>query len=435
MISMLSIFTVIVFLVTVGFIIWRPFGMNEAVPASIGATLLLLFGVVPIRDLFQIVGIVTGPSITILSTIVMSIVLESTGFFKWAAYNLVKLANGSGIRLFWYVNLLCFLMTMFFNNDGSILITTPIIIRMLSMVNLRLKQQIPYLLSGALIATASSAPIGISNLANLIALKIVGLDLNTYAMMMFVPSMLGIAVIFYLLLTYFRKQLPKRIQRLDTASIQDVPLLNNRTFTLYLTLVILIRASYFVIPAYGIDMEWIGIAGAILLISIRWFREKVGPLDLIKKTPWHIFLFALSVYVLVFGLRNIGLTSLFTELLHGPVSSSLFHASMGMGIFTSVMSNLVNNLPSVMMSTVILVDMQLPALNLQTAYLASIIGSDVGSLIFPMGTLASLIWMFILRSNGIAITWKQYLKVTYWVIPLGFLTSLISLYLWVILIT
>ncbi|PJI52140.1 hypothetical protein CTI14_47435, partial [Methylobacterium radiotolerans] len=97
-------------------------------------------------------------AVTILSTIVMSIILESIGFFRWAAVNLACKARGSGILLFWYINLLCFLMTLFFNNDGSILITTPIIIQTLTLLNLKNRQKIPYLLSGALIATGSSAP-------------------------------------------------------------------------------------------------------------------------------------------------------------------------------------------------------------------------------------------------------------------------------------
>ena len=108
-----------------------------------------------------------------MATIVMAIVLESFGFFNWVAEKLAEKAKGSGIRLFWYVNLLCFLMTLFFNNDGSILITTPILVMLLNNMGLKNHQKIPYLLSGALIATASSAPIGVSNIVNLIALKIV----------------------------------------------------------------------------------------------------------------------------------------------------------------------------------------------------------------------------------------------------------------------
>ena len=58
-----------------------------------------------------------------MATIVMAIVLESFGFFTWAAEVLANRAKGSGLKLFWYVNLLCFLMTLFVNNDGSILIS------------------------------------------------------------------------------------------------------------------------------------------------------------------------------------------------------------------------------------------------------------------------------------------------------------------------
>ena len=104
-------------------------------------------------------------------------------------------------------------MTVFFNNDGSILITTPIILQVTKLLQFKMHQKIPYLISGAIIATAASAPIGVSNIANLIALRIVGLDLNEYAIRMFVPSMIGIIAIAVLLYYYYRSQLPKRIQR------------------------------------------------------------------------------------------------------------------------------------------------------------------------------------------------------------------------------
>jgi arsenical pump membrane protein len=160
--------------------LWRPFGINETVPTVTGAIIVLLAGIVPLSDVAAIYDIISGAAITILSTIVMSIVLESVGFFRWIAYNLVNKSNGSGIKLFIYVNLLCFLTTLFFNNDGSILITTPIIIHITSLLQLKRHQKIPYLISGAITATVSSAPIAVSNIANLIALKIVGLDLNSY---------------------------------------------------------------------------------------------------------------------------------------------------------------------------------------------------------------------------------------------------------------
>ena len=89
-------------------------------------------------------------------------------------------------------------MTLLFNNDGSILITTPILILLLKNMQLKPHQQIPYLLSGALIATASSAPIGVSNIVNLIALEIVDMSLWMHTAMMFVPATLGLLFMSYL---------------------------------------------------------------------------------------------------------------------------------------------------------------------------------------------------------------------------------------------
>ena len=166
--------------------------MNEAWPASVGAGIILVTGIVSREDILDIISKIGGASITIIATIVMAVILESFGFFHWAAARLASLSKGSGYRLYWYIQLLCFLMTLLFNNDGSILITTPILILLLKNIQLKPHQQIPYLLSGALIATASSAPIGVSNIVNLIALKIVDMSLWMHTAMMFVPATLGL---------------------------------------------------------------------------------------------------------------------------------------------------------------------------------------------------------------------------------------------------
>lgn len=480
-----NLYTLTVFLLMVLFLIWRPHGINESIPPTIGAIFIFLAGIVPLSDIFKILGIVSGASITILSTIVMSIVLESIGFFRWAAFNLVKRANGSGVLLYWYIILLCFLMTMFFNNDGSILITTPIIIQIVTILRLKRHQQFPYLISGALIATASSAPIAVSNLANLIALKIVGLELNSYVAMMFIPSMVGITVISLLLYSYFHQDIPKRISILPVSyaegkysgSNPPIPrpprpphphhphhpphppkpphpprhtgnpphfgpphpsLVDNHLaeidmsmFKVCIVLVTLIRAGLFIGASFDIPMEWIGTFGALVLIGYRWYRKGAGPYDIVKKTPWHIILFAFSIYVVVYGLHNIGLAEKLVELLREPISANYLNASLISGGLLTIMSNLFNNLPAVMIGTFTLTEMGLNMPTLQIAYLAGIIGSDIGSLLTPIGTLATLIWMSLLRNNHIRVSWADYFKVTIMVIPIGLLISLLSLYVWV----
>lgn len=437
-----------IFALTVIFIMWRPLGINESIPTSIAAGIILLLGIVPFGDILNIFEVVTGASITILSTIVMSIVLESIGFFRWAAANLSTRAKGSGIKLFWYINLLCFLMTLFFNNDGSILITTPIIIRTLSLLQLKPHQQIPYLISGALVATAASAPIGVSNLANLIALEIVSLDLNSYAAMMFVPSMLGVGSITVLLFYLFKRDISinvSTIKERGTALLECTPgkvahpLLPKREkdepidwkmFRLCIGIVVAIRISFFVLAPWGIPTEWPAIVGAILLILLRWYKKKIGVTDILKKSPWHILVFAFSMYVIIYGLHNVGLTALIINQFGDNVAEDPLNAIFIMGILLTVLSNICNNLPSIMIGTLAIKEMGLDLQTMQVAYLGNVIGSDIGSLLLPMGTLATLLWIHTLRQYKIAMNWGKYLRVTLFVVPVSLILSLFGLYLW-----
>lgn len=422
--------------------------MNEAIPASIGAILVFLSGSVSTGDLLDISSKVTGAAITIIATIVMAIVLESFGFFSWTAALMLKLSKGSGIRLFWYTLLLCFLMTLFFNNDGSILITTPILILILNNLGLKKRQKIPYLLSGALVATASSAPIGVSNIVNLIALKIIGMDLYLQTEMMFVPGVIGLLFLSLLLYRLFKKDIPKEIffhsysiplqtsrpyhpLRKDSENLFD----QQKKLMIYmLVFVFLVRVSLFIASFIGISVSLVAVLGSIILLIWRWIYLKKNPKDVVTKIPWHILIFAFCMYVIIFGLHNIGLTSILLDHLKSLVHDSLFHASLTMGIITAIMANIFNNHPALMVATLTLTEMGLSPLLLKTVYLSNIIGSDIGSLILPIGTLATLIWMHILKKNNIKITWLEYIKVTIIVIPLTLIFTLLCLYLWLLLV-
>ncbi|MEK4272578.1 arsenic transporter [Paenibacillus sp. FSL R7-0026] len=432
-----------VFIITVIFLMWRPGGLNESIPTSLGALLLILTGMSSYAHIVGIFGIVSGAAVTILSTIVMSIILDSIGFFRWIALNMIEKARGSGFRLFWLILLLCFLMTIFFNNDGSILITTPIIIRICSILRLKMHQQLPYLISGALIATASSAPIGLSNLANLIALQMVGLNLNTYTQMMFVPSMLAIMVMTVLLFYYFRRSIPKVIHHFPI-SLQSSsgsgyhPLQTTESenkvdwwlFRVCIGIVVFIRAGYFLAEQVGIRMEVVAITGVILMLAVRWYRTRTGLKDVITQTPWHILLFAFSIYVIVDSLHRAGMTAWIIQWMKPIIEGGNASIIAVSGLMLTLLSNLFNNLPSVMIGTFAVTDLPLSESQLHLAYLANILGSDIGALLTPIGTLATLIWMYILKTHHIRISWKQYMKVTFIVIPISLIVSLISLYIW-----
>ncbi|MFC7372608.1 arsenic transporter [Fictibacillus iocasae] len=442
-----ELISVFVFLIATLIIFWRPKGLNEAWPASIGALIILLTGVVSQADVYDIIHKIGGASITILSTIVMAVILESFGFFHWTAARLTALANRSGYRLYWYIQLLCFLMTLLFNNDGSILITTPILILLLRNLGLKPHQQIPYLLTGALIATAASTPIGVSNIVNLIALKIVHMTLLEHTAMMFVPAMLGLLFMSYLMYLLVKKQLPVKLpqaahdieERFFTknyhplkGTISSNEKKSRSTFMLKILLfVFLIRCSLFIASYLSIPIELVAVLGSIILLLWRWHRLGTNPVDILKKTPWHILIFAFSMYVIIYGLHNSGLTDLLLKICVPIVDQGLFQATFLMGALVTLLSNFFNNHPALLIGTITLTEMNLDPITLKTMYLASIIGSDIGSLLLPIGTLASLIWMHILRQNKIKIKWKDYLRVSLIVVPLTMMVTLLLLYGWV----
>jgi arsenical pump membrane protein len=441
--------TILVFVLTMLVIFWRPLGINEAIPASIGAVFILLIGTVSYPDLVDIFNKIGGASLTIIATIIMAIVLESFGFFNWVASKLVNLSNGSGYKLYWYIQALCFMMTLLFNNDGSILITTPILIILLKNLQIKPSQQFPYLISGALIATASSAPIGVSNIVNLISLNIVDMDLYLHTAMMFIPATFGLLFMSWLMYMTLKKKLPKTLQVVDNmeesfftkkfhplmerTSIEQQK--NRNAFMLKLLLfVFVIRCLLFVASSLSIPIEIVAVLGSIILLLFRWYYLRILPLDILKKTPWHILLFAFSMYVIIYGLHNVGLTAMLVKVFEPIVNQGLFYASLTMGGLVSILANVFNNHPSLMVGTLTLTEMQLDPITLKTIYLANIIGSDMGSLILPIGTLASLIWMYLLKNHNIKVKWKDYLQVSIVVIPISTLVTLILLFLWVQLI-
>ncbi|WP_050614080.1 arsenic transporter [Bacillus testis] len=444
------IWPVFVFIATLVVIFWRPKNINEAWPASIGASLILLTGIVSKENIISIIHNIGGASITIMATMVMAVILESFGFFHWVAARLVTMSKGSGYRLYWLIQLMCFLMTLLFNNDGSILITTPILILLLRNLRLKTHQKIPYLLSGALIATASSAPIGVSNIVNLIALKIIDMSLYMHTAMMFIPASMGLLFMSGLMFLLIKPKLPKKLPEVSydmehfffiknfhpLKGQLSVETKRQRTkFMLKVLLfVFVIRCLLFVASFLSIPIELVAVLGSIVLLAVRWHYLRKNPLDILKKIPWHILIFAFSMYVIIYGLNNAGLTDLLVKLCEPIVNQGLMHASLAMGGLVSVLSNLFNNHPALMIGTITLTEMGLDPLTLKTIYLANIIGSDIGSLLLPIGTLASLIWMHILKQNKVRVTWKDYLSLSIIVIPLTAILTLYLLFYWVQLI-
>ena len=270
------------------------------------------------------------------------------------------------------------------------------------------------------------------------------MDLYLHTVMMFIPGVLGLLFLVCLLFILFYRILPRNIpnyqQALNLGLDKRHPLQTNppkdrkqetKLMLCVLAFVFAVRVSLFIASYFGISVALVAVIGSATLLIWRAAVLKIYPGDILKKSPWHIFIFAFSMYVIIYGLKNIGLIDYLVYRLQPIVSESLFHASMTMGGILTIFSNIFNNHPALMIGTIALTEMQLDPITLKTIYLANIIGSDIGSLILPTGTLATLIWLHILKQNNIKMSWAKYIKITIIAIPLTVIFTLFCLYFWI----
>lgn len=401
---------VAIFIFTLVLVIAQPRGLGIGWSACIGAALALLTGVVHWSDIGEVWQIVWNATATFIAIIITSLILDQAGFFEWAALHVARWGRGSGRRLFVLIVLLGAVVTALFANDGAALILTPIVMEMLLALGFAPAATLAFVMAAGFVADTASIPLIVSNLVNIVSADFFGIGFGQYAAVMVPVNVAAVAATLAVLMLFFRRGIP---QRYDLAQLPEPrsAVRDPVTFRAGWVVLALLLAGFFVLEPMGIPISAIAAAGTAGLLLVAGRQHIVGTRRIMRDAPWHIVVFSLGMYLVVYGLRNAGLTTYLTGLLDRCAEYGVWGAALGTGLITAFLSSVMNNLPTVLVGALSIADTSATGAVRDAMIYANVIGSDLGPKITPIGSLATLLWLHVLARKGLTIGWGYYFRV------------------------
>ena len=409
------------FLVTLLFVIWQPRGLQIGTTAVIGAVTALILGVVSLNDVWTVTSIVWDATLAFIGIIILSMVLDEIGFFEWAALKMVRLSGGNGHVMFVYMMILGAIVAAFFANDGAALILTPIVLAKMKYLKMKPLPMFAFLMAGGFIGDSASNPLIISNLTNIVTAGYFQIGFWEYVKTMFLPNLLSIIASITVLWIYFRKDIPTHID-ISQLSSPESAIKNMTMFRLSWWFLALLMVGYFIGDAYHLPVSVFALGGALIFLAIATYFKATKPIMTIKAAPWQVVWFSIGLYVVVYGLKNGGLTTYLAGLITELQGMGNVYAVIGTGFLSAILSSVMNNMPTIMIMDIAIAE----AGNSALAY-ANIIGCNLGPKMTPIGSLATLLWLHVLAQKGVKIGWGVYMKVGLIVTPPVLLAALIGL--------
>ncbi|HUH90781.1 MAG TPA: arsenic transporter [Lysobacter sp.] len=400
----------LIFIATIALVIWQPKGLGVGWSATLGAVLALLTGVVDIGDIPTVWGFVWNATFTFIAVIIISLLLDEAGFFEWAALHVARWGNGSGRRLFTFLVLLGAAVAALFANDGAALILTPIVIAMLLALRFSPAATLAFVMAAGFVADTASLPLVVSNLVNIVSVDYFGIGFAEYASVMMPVNLVSVAATLGMLLWFFRRDIPDSY---DVAQLKDPrsAIVDRTTFNAGWAVLALLLVGFFGLERIGVPISAVAGAGALVLLGVAARGHRISTRKVIREAPWQIVVFSLGMYLVVYGLRNQGLTDHLARLLDVVAGYGLWGATIGTGLLTAFLSSIMNNLPTVLVGALSIDASQAEGTVREAMIYANVIGSDLGPKFTPIGSLATLLWLHVLARKNIRIGWGYYFRV------------------------
>jgi arsenical pump membrane protein len=417
----ITVAAVAIFAATLFLMIKRPFGLRLGYAAGIGAVASLLLGTVSLGQAAQSFLDIWNAAFAFLGIIALSVTLDAMGFFRWAALRVVKSAGGSGLRLYVYIALLTAAVSILFANDSAVLILTPIVLEIVTCLGIDKKGKLAYLFTAGLIADTAAMPLITSNPINILSADYFKYSFIDHLIFMGPVAIATLLSSLLLIWLFFRKRIPKTydVQAADYLT-KGKPAISPGLLKISLVTLVAIDVGYILTSLNRFPVALVICSGAVFLVIVYWFSlkqnnsvngEKKGLTSLARDINWDIVLFMFSIFIVVQGLEAAGVTNLLasalTQTSQLPYALGAFAPSMVVTVGASFM----NNWPMTILGILSINQAAVTGPALTNLVFCNIIGNNLGPHFFPLGSLAILMWLEIMRRKGVSISLKEYLKV------------------------
>ncbi len=399
-----------IFVITIAMVIWQPRGIGIGWSAMGGAAVALLAGVVSLSDVPVVWGIVWNATATFVAIIIVSLLLDEAGFFEWAALHVARWGGGHGRRLFVLIVLLGAAVSALFANDGAALILTPIVIAMLRALGYGDRATLAFVMAAGFVADTASLPLIVSNLVNIVSVDFFRIGFADYATVMVPVDLASIVATLIVLLLFFRRDVPTSYDVAQLRTPADA-IRDRATFQAGWIVLAALLAGFFLLEPIGVPVSAVAAVGAILLLAIAARGHVIETRKVLRGAPWQVVIFSLGMYLVVYGLRNAGLTDHLASLLDRAAEGGVWGATFGTGIIAALLSSVMNNMPTVLVGALSIDATHATGAVREAMVYANVIGCDLGPKITPIGSLATLLWLHVLGQKGIRIGSGYYFRV------------------------
>jgi arsenical pump membrane protein len=359
--------------------------------AALLGTLTLLTGLLSPREGGAVTERVAPVLLFLVAVTVLAELADAAGVFDAAATRAARLARGRTAVLFGLVVLLASATTVLLSLDTTAVLVTPVVLALAQGLQL---DPVPFALVTVWLANAASLLLPVSNLTNLLAVDHLHLTTTAYAGRLVLPALVAVAVTAGVVALWHRRVLGGGYAVPSVTAPEDPVLFAGAA-----------GACLLLVPTLllGVPAAAAATLSAVLVTGLfLWRRRSALRWSLV---PWRLVLLVEGLFLLVEAVGPLGLDDL---LRHG-IGSSLQTAFVAAGG-----ANVANNLPAYLaMERVVPHDQLVPVL----------LGVNLGPLVTPWGSLATLLWAERCRARGIGIGWWRFAAAGLVLVPLLLLAT------------